>query len=185
MHPHHAHRNRRPCVLFFSSTSALTPHVAALLTNSQHGDHIQALWTTSHKDGPLVDETASAVMEELHIDESDDPITHFSALPPMLAGGQIDLIVAVDAAARQEAEAMPEAGGGRVAVLCHEVADPQAGAVGGSDAAHVQVRYRQSFNEVQAFVNDLPMLLEADDVMCALLACMPLQAATRSHALFP
>ena len=162
--PHHPHHNRRPSVLFFSSTSALTPHVACLLTNSQHGAHIQARWTTSHKDGPLVDETAAAVMEEMHIDESDDRITHYREVPGMLAGGQVDCVVAVDGVAKQQADELVGGSGGRVVVLCHEVADPQQGQqVGGGgerDVAHLQVRYRQSFNEVKAFVNDLPSVLE-------------------------
>ena len=152
----HPHSNRRACVLFFSSTSALTPHVAALLTNSQQGEHCKALWTTSHKDGALVDETASEVMEEMHIDESDDPITHYSSVAAMAASGQIDCVVAVDSVARQQAE---ELVAGKVPVVCHEVDDPQA-AGGSSDLPHQQVRYRQAFNAVQLLVNDLPALLE-------------------------
>ena len=127
-----------------------------MLVNSQQAEHVKALWTTSHKDGPLLDETAAEVMEEYHIDESDDPITHYSSVAAMAASGQIDCIVAVDAEAKQQADKLSA---GKVAVVYHEVADPQAGG-GESGLAHQQVRYRQSFNQVQAFVNDLPSVLE-------------------------
>ena len=154
----HPHSNRRACVLFFSSTSALTPHVAALLTNSQHGEHIEALWTTSHKDGPLVDEIAAGAMQEMDLDESDDPITQYSAVAAMVASGRIDCVVAVDGVAQQQAQQLF---GERVPLVHHEVADPQAAVGGGeADLAHQQVRYRQSFNEVKAFVDDLPSVLE-------------------------
>ena len=153
----HPHTNRRACVLFFSSTSALTPHVACLLANSQQGEHVQALWSTSHKDGPLVDETAAEVMQELSVDESDDPITHYAQLAGMVAAWRIDCVVAVDAEAARQAKALVADSG--VPVVLHVMADPQAGG-GQSDAAHLQVRYRQAFNQVQAFVNDLPAVLE-------------------------
>ena len=104
-----------------------------------------------------MDERAAEVMEEMHIDECDDPITHYSSVAGLAAAGQIDCIVAVDAVAAQQAE---EVAGGRVAIVTHVVDDPQATGGGGSDLAHLQVRYRQSFNSVQAFVKDLPSVLE-------------------------
>ena len=159
--PHQPHAHRRAVVLFFSSSSGVTPHVAALLANSQHGEHVQALWTTSHADGPLVDETAAEVMQEMHIDDSDDAMTRVEALADMAASGRLDCVVALDALAEQQAE--QAVGGSKVAVVCHEVHDPHAGRGGGGgerDMAHEQVRYRQSFNEVQAYVSDLVSVLE-------------------------
>ena len=51
-------------VLFLSSTNSIVPHIAAAMTNANHGDHLKARWSTSSPDSPLVDEHASEAMQE-------------------------------------------------------------------------------------------------------------------------
>ena len=60
-------------VLFLSSTNSVVPHFAAALTNVTHGDHIRARWSTSHEEGPLVDEHASGAMEEFEVARARSP----------------------------------------------------------------------------------------------------------------
>ena len=59
-----ASSSRLLSVLFLSSTNSIVPHIAAAMTNANHGDHLKARWSTSSPDSPLVDEHASEAMQE-------------------------------------------------------------------------------------------------------------------------